>query len=106
MKKKQPGIAVIVPCYNEEARLPVLAIAHFLQSQPHYRFVMVDDGSEDDTLGRFEALQSAVNEIQVHIVALPRNCGKAEATRQGLLYALRTYPKTDSLLIVMYAHAR
>lgn len=88
MKKKQPGIAVIVPCYNEEARLPVLAIARFLQSQPHYRFVMVDDGSEDDTLGRFEALQSAVNEIQVHIVALPRNCGKAEATRQGLLYAL------------------
>lgn len=90
MSKYSPGIAVIIPCFNEEERLPTDTIASFLKSEPGYHFVMVDDGSQDNTLEVFEQLRSDVGAEQVEIVALSENRGKAEATRLGMLHAIES----------------
>jgi dolichyl-phosphate beta-glucosyltransferase len=44
---------IVVPCYNEELRLPVEQFERFLGASD-VRFVFVDDGSRDKTLDRLE----------------------------------------------------
>src|SRR5579862_8409957 len=77
---------IVVPCYNEELRLPA---DHFLQffCESQVRFVFVDDGSRDKTLDRLESLRSGY-EDRVFILSSPDNQGKAEAVRMGLNFAL------------------
>ena len=47
-------ISIVVPCYNEEAVLPLFypEITRVAGTLPEYRFefLFVDDGSRDDTL--------------------------------------------------------
>jgi dolichyl-phosphate beta-glucosyltransferase len=81
---------VVVPCFNEAARLDVKAFAAFT-GRTDAQFLFVDDGSTDDTarvLRQLEAL--CPSRIRVH--ALPSNVGKAEAVRLGLLEACRSRP--------------
>lgn len=72
---------VVVPCFNEAARLD--RGAFLALSEPH-RLLMVDDGSRDDTLRVLREMEGG----RIAVLALPRNVGKAEAVRQGLLRAL------------------
>jgi dolichyl-phosphate beta-glucosyltransferase len=83
---KLPPVAIVVPCYNEARRLDLTAFSAFLMKAPHLRFVFVNDGSQDKTLAVLAALHSA-HPAQVEVLSLSRNSGKAEAVRQGLLYA-------------------
>ena len=81
---------VVVPCFNEAARLDVEAFADFT-GRADAQFLFVDDGSTDDTLRVLHELESLCPaRIRVH--ALPSNVGKAEAVRLGLLEACRSRP--------------
>jgi dolichyl-phosphate beta-glucosyltransferase len=81
---------VVVPCYNEAARLDVKAFAAFTDHSGA-RLLFVDDGSSDDTLRVLREIEELCpNRIRVH--ALPSNVGKAEAVRAGLLEACRSRP--------------
>jgi glycosyltransferase involved in cell wall biosynthesis len=76
--------AIVVPCFNEAARLDGDAfLRHASDTQ---RFVFVDDGSTDGTAQVLAAL--AAKSPHCEVVSLARNSGKAEAVRQGLLHAL------------------
>jgi dolichyl-phosphate beta-glucosyltransferase len=77
---------IVVPCYNEEHRLPTDQFLEFL-CQSQVCFVFVDDGSRDRTIDRLEGLR-ANHEDRVFVLRLRANRGKAEAVRAGLNFAL------------------
>ncbi len=82
---------IVVPCYNEADRLDVRAFSDFVSEAPHVRFVFVNDGSRDDTRHLLEQL-CATNPRGLMLLDRPRNSGKAEAVRQGMLRALELGP--------------
>jgi len=77
---------IVVPCYNEELRLPADQFLRFL-CDSQVRFVFVDDGSRDKTLDRLESIRQA-QEDRVFVLHSPANQGKAEAVRMGVNFAL------------------
>lgn len=79
-------IRIVVPCYNEAARLDVTAFARSLEERPDTSFVFVNDGSTDDTSSVLHAFSSE-NPTRVLVLDLGENEGKAEAVRQGMLAA-------------------
>jgi len=83
-------VCLVIPCYNEAARLDTRAFRDFLASDLASRLLFVDDGSADETftvLGRicegFEA--------RAEILRCKRNGGKGEAVRRGINHALSKY---------------
>lgn len=78
---------LVVPAYNESARVDVAAYVRALEANPALGLILVDDGSRDATLERLAEIQRAAP-TRVRLLPLPRNVGKAEAVRQGLLVAL------------------
>ena len=77
---------IVVPCYNEGSRLPVDRFQQFL-SESRVQFVLVDDGSRDDTMDRLREIEAAFPD-RVIIRQSPKNQGKAEAVRLGMNTAL------------------
>lgn len=83
---------IIVPCFNEAQRLDPEAFLQFAREWPHGAFLFVDDGSTDRTGDVLAALQLSAP-VSVAVLVLPRNVGKAEAVRQGILQALLLNPE-------------
>jgi len=83
---------IVVPCWNEERRLPVASFRAFLSAEPDVGFVFVDDGSTDGTREQLRSLEKAAPE-RVHVLGLDQNGGKAEAVRRGVLEALSGEPR-------------
>ncbi|HET8541992.1 MAG TPA: glycosyltransferase [Anaeromyxobacter sp.] len=81
-----PKTVLIVPCYNEEARLDRAEFLRLARARPDLELLFVDDGSRDRTAETIEAMRAADPRIALH--RLERNGGKAEAVRRGLLAAL------------------
>lgn len=86
-----PRLALVVPCYNEAARLPAERMLAFVASDPDVGLVLVDDGSTDATRTQLEALAARRPEA-ISVLALPGNRGKGEAVRAGLLHAFAAGP--------------
>jgi glycosyltransferase involved in cell wall biosynthesis len=82
---------VVVPCYNEARRLPVDSFLGFLAENSSVSFVLVDDGSRDETLEQLRAIERSAP-TRVEVLALPENRGKAEAVRAGVLQAFERRP--------------
>ena len=80
---------IVVPCYNEEKRLKVNSFRSFLKDNADVSFVFVNDGSTDATLARLIELRDTTQE-RITVINLPENQGKAEAVRQGLMFASGT----------------
>lgn len=78
--------AIIVPCYNEAARLKAAPFIEEAKRDSSLHFIFVDDGSSDSTAEKLKALQSA-NPAQMRYFSLEKNSGKAEAVRRGALKA-------------------
>ncbi len=79
---------IVIPCFNESRRLSPNAFLAFLDRNEGIHFLLVNDGSTDDTLSCLFALADAQpNRIQV--LDLPQNGGKAEAVRLGMCHALQ-----------------
>ncbi len=87
-----PDVAIVVPCYDEAARLPVEGLRRALAEFPRLALVFVDDGSRDATAAVLERVREG-NEARVAIRRLPENRGKGEAVREGLLLSLSRSPK-------------
>ena len=77
---------IVVPCYNEAARLDSGAFSAFAASEPSVGFLLVNDGSRDQTLALLRELEASDRDAFL-VLDLPRNRGKAEAVRAGLLAA-------------------
>jgi dolichyl-phosphate beta-glucosyltransferase len=80
-------VRVVVPCFNEAGRLPVARFESGLAELADVELVFVDDGSTDGTVATLEALRAAAPD-RVRVLRLPRNVGKGEAVRAGMLDAL------------------
>ncbi|SFH60499.1 glycosyltransferase [Planctomicrobium piriforme] len=83
---------IIVPCYNEARRLDLGCFRRFVRRHSSIRFLLVNDGSDDQTGPLLEEISRELPG-QFEYLALPENRGKAEAVRQGMLAAFRTHPK-------------
>ena len=79
------NIAIVVPCYNEETRLPKNDFIRFLNETSQCKIVFSDDGSRDNTLKVLEEIKETAPN-RVYINCLKKNGGKAAAVRDGVLY--------------------
>jgi glycosyltransferase involved in cell wall biosynthesis len=77
---------IVVPCYDEAERLPAAEFLRFAAAHPDVDFLFVDDGSRDDTAERLRDLERK-EPTRLAVLSLPRNRGKAEAVRAGMLEA-------------------
>jgi glycosyltransferase involved in cell wall biosynthesis len=79
-----PELALVVPCYNEAARLAPEAFLRFASAHPAVQLVFVDDGSTDGTREIHERMRAAAPQRVTALHHAPRR-GKAEAVRTGIL---------------------
>jgi dolichyl-phosphate beta-glucosyltransferase len=79
---------VVVPCYNEAARLQADRFFDFVNANAGVRFIFVNDGSSDDTLEILKIL-SAKHPERLLVLNQQPNAGKAEAVRAGMLLGAR-----------------
>ena len=87
-----PELVLVVPCYNEAARLDPEAFVRFVTARPGVQMVVVDDGSVDRTGTILDRIRAAAP-ASVTIVRQPINRGKGEAVRAGMLAALSIRPR-------------
>lgn len=78
---------IVIPCYNEATRFPVDTFLAFADAHPAIRFLLVNDGSKDDTLALLQRVRKG-REEQIGVLEQPVNGGKGEAVRCGVLRAL------------------
>ena len=84
-----PDVCLVVPCFNEAARLPGVDFLAHLASDPRVSLCFVDDGSTDGTSAVVTALAAKLPD-RILTLNLPENVGKAEAVRQGVLHIVKT----------------
>jgi glycosyltransferase involved in cell wall biosynthesis len=87
----QPSLVLVVPCFNEEARLDTRAFLEFAGSHPAASLTFVNDGSDDRTPAILDGLRAQAPD-GVSVIHLPENLGKAAAVREGVLEGLRRRP--------------
>lgn len=80
-------VVLVIPCYNEAARLDGAAFCEALASTAWLDLIFVDDGSTDGTGAVLQALRARWP-TRIDVLSLAQNSGKAEAVRQGMLRAL------------------
>ena len=80
-------ICLIIPCFNEEKRLPFEVFISFLKKRNDVFLCFVNDGSTDKT---YEILQKIHDGFpdKTYVVSYKKNAGKAEAVRRGVHYCL------------------
>lgn len=92
-------ISILIPCYNEEASLPLLynELVKLMDSYTNYTWevLMVNDGSADRTLEVIKDLRKKDNRICY--VDLSRNFGKEKAMLAGFDYV------TGDCMVIMDA---
>ena len=84
--KRKFLITIIIPCFNEAARLEPEPFLSFLKDTANIHLLFVDDGSKDETISRLEVLRQQVSD-RISLLKLPQNQGKGEAIRQGVIHA-------------------
>ena len=75
-------LIIIIPCYNEEYRLPQQDFLDFI-SVNDIHFCFVNDGSSDRTIDVLQRLKEAFSD-KISIIDYENNVGKAEAIRKGV----------------------
>lgn len=79
-------IAIIIPCYNEEERLPQEEFYLFAREHNNIHFIFVNDCSTDGTARVIDRLSSKLPK-QCVALHLPMNLGKAGSVREGFIHA-------------------
>lgn len=78
-------VSLLIPCYNEEENIPLLydAILNLVENQKQYTWeiLIVNDGSNDDTLECIKRLQN--KDSRICILDLSRRFGKEAALLAG-----------------------
>lgn len=88
----EPRLILVVPCYNEEQRLPADALRKFQLAGARLEILFVNDGSTDGTLRLLQSL-AAEDPARFSVLDLERNSGKAEAVRRGMAAAMDKGPE-------------
>lgn len=81
-------LSLIVPCYNEEASLPIFyqETTRVMSSLPvDYELLFINDGSKDKTIDYMR--ESAENDKHVRYISFSRNFGKEAAMYAGFCNA-------------------
>ncbi|HET9050145.1 MAG TPA: dolichyl-phosphate beta-glucosyltransferase [Candidatus Dormibacteraeota bacterium] len=92
-------LSVVVPAFNEAARLPptLARLREWLDAGGEaYEVIVVDDGSRDETADATDAVRAGWPELE--LLRLPVNTGKGAAVRAGMLRArgdLRLFSDAD-----------
>ncbi len=84
-------LIVVIPCFNEEHRLPVDELRTFRLEGIRVEICFVNDGSTDGTLELLESI-AAEDPARFCVVKLEENQGKAEAVRRGMMEAFAKKP--------------
>jgi len=80
-------LSIVVPCYNEEQRLPrtIEQIERYLEGKHlEYELIVVDDGSADGTRMIMDAAAERNPSVRVEALAHNRGKGRALATGVGV----------------------
>ena len=87
-------ISIVVPCFNEEAALPLfyeeLERTRKILDQADIEYIFIDDGSKDQTLNVIKELAKKDKE-RVRYLSFSRNFGKEAALYAGLQHATGDY---------------
>ena len=85
-----PHLSIVVPAYNEAARLgkTLRTIIDYLNdNKENAELVIVDDGSQDETAGVAERAFADCGAVSARVIRYEPNRGKGYAVRTGLLAA-------------------
>lgn len=85
-----PTLSIVVPAYNEAARLGTTLgriLAYLNQTLADAELIVVDDGSDDDTASVAEASIVDSGAVSARVIRYEQNRGKGYAVRTGLLAA-------------------
>lgn len=104
-------ISVVVPCYNEAPTIlefHKLLTESFKKENLTYELIMVDDGSEDDTMEKLRSITK--KDKSVKVISFSRNFGKEAAMLAGLKHCNGKYvaimdadlQHTPEVLLKMY----
>ncbi len=77
--KAKPRVLVIIPAYNEAENI-VHVVNHMMEQAPQYDYLVVNDGSTDNTL-------KLCQQEKFHYLDLPINMGIGGAVQAGYIYA-------------------
>jgi dolichyl-phosphate beta-glucosyltransferase len=83
-----PALSLVIPAFNEEARLPAFldaSLAWMCEQGRDFELIVVDDGSRDRT-GAL-VLERCARFPQLRLVTLESNRGKGAAVRAGMMAA-------------------
>ena len=83
-------LAIVIPCYNEENRLPLSSFENFIQQNKECLIYFVNDGSSDNTIKVLQKFKNTFSE-NVDFLDLEENLGKAGAVREGFLTAQQKF---------------
>jgi dolichyl-phosphate beta-glucosyltransferase len=84
----QPRLSIVIPAYNEQARIVVTlrkTLEYLASQHPQSEVIVVDDGSRDETARMVEEV--AASEPRLTLLRQPQNRGKGAAVRRGMLAA-------------------
>lgn len=86
-------VSIVAPCYEEaETIISFLnKLEKAISGLPHdFEIVLVDDGSQDETISLVQAFSFKKSNIRLHLLSLPFNMGHQKAIYQGLSYVQQT----------------
>lgn len=92
--KRQPALSIVIPAYNEAARLPTSlhALRRYLATLPYPSEVIIaDDGSTDDTCAVVKRLIGSWRASPALRLVSGPHTGKGGAVRSGVLAATGDY---------------
>jgi len=84
------SLSVVIPAYNEVARLgnTLRAVVGYLQENfPDGELIVVDDGSADETADLARTVFQDSGDLRTSVISYKSNLGKGRAVRLGLLAA-------------------
>ncbi|MFQ5842900.1 MAG: dolichyl-phosphate beta-glucosyltransferase [Thermodesulfobacteriota bacterium] len=92
MSSTRPFLSLVMPAYNEEQTIgrSVSTVRNYLMKRGYpFEIIVVDDGSEDQTLQRVQEVMATCEKIR--LVRNRKNLGKGAAVRKGMLHAEGEY---------------
>jgi len=85
--EQHPSLSIVIPVYNEEESIGVLLkeVDQVVDQPISYEVVVVDDGSQDDTLAVLTDLKRDLSQLRV--IRHLQNSGQSTAIRTGIKQA-------------------
>lgn len=77
-------LSIIIPCYNEENNIPILADKLHKSYLPGCEIILVDNGSTDDTLVVLPKALESVNNAFIRSIRLENNIGYGHGIMAGI----------------------